>query len=333
MLLGDNGMLNKVKTAVYKYSEKKMIEQIELMIGEMKIKKNSSEESEEELLRNILISNDNDAKIEKTSSVYEITYKGKTFLLSNDFEYIPLVEPKNTNEWTYTNDGTITKYIGTNTDVIIPNYINGIRMKKIGFRIFYGSTIKRLNISNGIEEISYLGFQYGLGELEGDLVIPDSIVSLPSGCGFTNCSATGKLVLSKNLITIGQAVFYGCNNLIGNLLIPDSVEEIGSYAFCGCSSLNGELKMGKNVKSIGDRAFRDCSSLHGDIVMPTSLDTIEWEAFRACNSINSITLLNKDTVLGEGALGPINVIKGYSNSTAQEYAKKYKRTFIEIPSV
>ena len=45
-------------------------------------------------------------------------------------EYIEKVEPENVLDWEYTNNGTITKYIGASTEVIIPNFINGVRIKK-----------------------------------------------------------------------------------------------------------------------------------------------------------------------------------------------------------
>lgn len=69
-------------------------------------------------------------KFNKDGVVYEVKYKDKEFLLSSDFEYIEKVEPENVLDWEYTNNGTITKYIGASTEVIIPNFINGVRIKK-----------------------------------------------------------------------------------------------------------------------------------------------------------------------------------------------------------
>ena len=187
-----------------------------------------------------------------------------------------------------------------------------------------------MTISNGIEEIAYLGFQFGLGELEGDLIIPDTITSLNSGGGFANCGADGILKLSNNLKIIGPGVFENCINLKGDLIIPDSVEEIGGNAFRNCKSLDGILKLSNNIKVIGNRAFCDCINLKGDVILPKSLESIGFEAFRACNNISSVTLLNKDTVIGEGALKSIGIIKGYTGSTAESYAIANKKTFEPI---
>lgn len=143
-----------------------------------------SKENQTKNLENAFKNEDKNATVTKSNAVYEVTFNGDKLLIGNDYKYIEVVEPQNIGDWQYTNDGTITKYIGTDANVTIPNYINGIRMKKIGFRIFLDKTIKNLVISNGIEEISYLGFQYGLNELEGDLVIPDSITALVSGGRF-----------------------------------------------------------------------------------------------------------------------------------------------------
>lgn len=230
-------------------------------------------------------SQDSNTSVIQSNAVYEVTYKGDHFLVGSNLEYIPLVEPKNTSDWEYTNNGIVTKYIGTDTDVIIPNYINGIRIKKIGTRIFKDKNIKKLNISNGIEEIAYLGFQYGLNELEGDLVIPDSITSLPVEA-FQYCGANGKLILGRNLKTIGNYAFRACSNLKGDLIIPDSVEEIGASAFSSCSSLNGTLQIGKNVKNIGNNAFSSCSNLVGDLILPDSVENIGNNAFSGDSSLN-----------------------------------------------
>lgn len=322
-LTGDNGLITKASEAKIATEESGLKEEIELMLLQAKMGDNLKD-----IFKGGRITPDPEET--KTATVYEVEYKDKKFLISNDFKYIPLVEPENVEDWEYSNDGTITKYIGKSTNVIIPNYINGIRIKKLGFRIFKDKTLKKLTISNGIEEIAYLGFQYGLGSLEGDLVIPDSITSLPGGCGFTNCGANGKLRLSKNLKLIGTDVFAYCTNLKGDLIIPDSVEEIGGTAFRNCSSLDGILKIGGNVKAIGDRAFMDCSNLKGDIVLPNSLESLGWEAFRACTSINSVTFLNKDTAIGDGALNSISVIKGYTGSTAEAYATSNRKTFIPL---
>ena len=319
-LTGENGLITKANEVKIETEKSAFREEIDLILVRAQI----------DGLEKAFKSQDSNASVIQSNAVYEVTYKGNSFLVGSNLEYIPVVNPENIGDWEYTNDGTITKYVGTFTDVTIPNYINGIRIKKIGFRIFKDKTIKKLNISNGIEEIVYLGFQYGLGELEGDLIIPDSITSLPGGCGFTNCGANGNLILSKNLKTIGGSVFENCSNLKGNLVIPDSVEEIGAYAFRNCSSLDGTLQLGSSIKTIGDRAFMDCSNLKGDVVLPSDLESLGWEAFRACDSINSVTFLNKDTQIGDGALSSIRVIKGYTGSTAESYATANKKTFVAI---
>ncbi len=66
-------------------------------------------------------------------------------------------------------------------------------------------------------------------EIKGELVIPDTITSIPN-YAFYNCSA------------------------ITDIFIPDSVTSIGSYAFYGCLPL-ASLTIGRNVNTINTGAF------------------------------------------------------------------------------
>lgn len=327
-LIINNEILYKAKSAVDKYSNEEVKGKIGLIVQEMQMHQALNEENEEEALRSIFQSYDSNATVTKLNSVYEVTYMGKKFLLGSDLEYIPLVEPKNVGDWEYSNDGTIKKYIGTRKDVTIPNYINGIRMKKIGSRIFsQNAAIKRLTISNGIEEIAYLAFQYGLGELEGDIIIPDTIIEIPAGA-FANCPANGTLKLGKSIKTIGNRAFRNCSNLVGDLILPDSIEEIGWQSFFGVNLLNGNLYIGNNIKIINSEAFLGLGDLKGDLVIGKSAETISVSAFKNCNSINSITFLKNDTVIN--SVPPNAIIKGYIGSTAQQYANDNRKTFVEI---
>ena len=58
----------------------------------------------------------------------------------------------------------ITKYIGNNVNVKLPEYINGVRVTAIGERAFEQSNIKTIEMSNSVISIGMRAF-YGCQEL------------------------------------------------------------------------------------------------------------------------------------------------------------------------
>ena len=120
-------------------------------------------------------------------------YNGFTYGVSIDSEGNPYI--------------TITGYNGSNTDVVMPEYIevNGeqIVIKEISNTAFRNNTkITSINIPDGVTSIGYRAF-YG-------------------------CSNLKKVSISENsqLTTIGDYAFYNCSSLT-SINIPDSVTKIG----------------------------------------------------------------------------------------------------------
>ena len=80
------------------------------------------------------------AAYEKESGISGVTINGKEYGSIEEYmeEINPIiVEPENINDWIYVleDDGTITinGYKGSDKEVVIPNYINGVPVKKIGY--------------------------------------------------------------------------------------------------------------------------------------------------------------------------------------------------------
>ena len=127
-----------------------------------------------------------------------------------------VVEPENIGDWKYTEeeDGTITinRYKGSETTVIIPNYINGKKVKKI-------------------KSNSY-GDGYDIYETS---IWDDSICSNNKMTYWYPQTTIKKIIISEGIETIGKFAFM-CSSALEEVTIPNSVKNIESSAFDGPSS-------------------------------------------------------------------------------------------------
>ena len=183
------------------------------------------------------------------------------------------------------------------TSVTIPDSVTSI-----GSSAFYGCT--------GLTEIYYTGDVAswcgisGLGnimssgrtlyiggeEVEGDLVIPDSVTSIGS-YAFRGCSGLTSVTIPDSVTSIGSSAFYGCTGLT-SITIPDSVTSIGHQAFRGCSGLTS-VTIPDSVTSIGSSAFYGCTGLTS-ITIPDSVTSIGHQAFYGCYKL--IEVYNKSSL-------------------------------------
>jgi hypothetical protein len=164
-----------------------------------------------------------------------------------------------------TNNGgiSITKYVGTNQDVIMPGSINGYPITAIGDNAF--------------------GNQYSLRSV----LLPNSVTSIGNQA-FYNCGSLVNVPLPNNLNSIGNQAFQYCDG-VTYMTIPSGVTNIGSGAFQGCYSLL-EISVAAgnpNYASLGgvlfDSAFTKLiqypNALAGSYVVPNSVTTIGSNAF------------------------------------------------------
>ena len=106
-----------------------------------------------------------------------------------------------------------------------------------------------------------------------------------------------EIILSKNLISIGNYALYECSSLT-NIEIPESVTSIGDYALSGITLTNIEIP--KGVTSIGERAFYRCFSLT-NIEIPESVTSIGDYAFQSSDELKEIVIPRSVKYIGRGA--------------------------------
>ena len=154
--------------------------------------------------------------------------------------------------------------IGTckDSDVVIPEVIDGYNVTVIAYRAFYEcTTIKEIKIPQTVTRIADEAFK--------------------------SCTSLAKINLPDSVTSIGWSAFNGCKSLT-SVTIPNSVTYLDMYAFYGCESLTS-VTIGKGLTSIGQDVFGDCASL-SSITIPDSVTGIGFSAFNGCKSLTSITI-------------------------------------------
>ena len=194
------------------------------------------------------------------------------------------VAPASDFEYTLRKDGgiTISKYIGTDKNVIIPSEIEDRPVTVIS------------SFSTDVESVK----------------IPDS-VTLIADNAFYCCSSLKEVSFGKELKEIGNQAFFGCISLT-EIKLPENLTSIGSEAFACCSYLK-KVFIPKSLEVIKDDAFAYDAYLESitfedglraingngmftnavllkEVTIPSSVTCIEY-SFIGCISLKTVRFL------------------------------------------
>ena len=255
-------------------------------------------------------------------------------------------------EW----DGTkITKYIGTSTKVVIPGRCTEIgenafqsnwtietvvipkRVTKIGKRAFADSRLlKNIVIPDSVKEIGEGAFC--ITSLKS-VKIPEGVTTIEDGL-FSSCFALTSVTIPDSVITIGDAAFYECV-LLENIVIPDGVTAIGKSTFESCHGLKSiKVADGNTIydsregcNAIIEKATNTLIYGCKNTMIPNSVTKIGDGAFHECTKLTSITIPDAVKEIADDAFSycyNLKIIRGYTGSCAETYAKKNGYTFEDV---
>lgn len=181
-------------------------------------------------------------------------------------------------------DGTITKYIGSDTNPVIPSSIDGETVTAIGTYAFNGADITSVVIPDTVVSIGSSAFSSCKNLV--NVTLSKNLKHL-GDAAFMSCTSLSNISLPSSLTTMDGAIFHGCTSL-KSIVIPDSVIRIGNMVFEKCSSLT-YVKLSANMTELPQQTFRDCTSLRS-VVIPEGITLIHLLAFSNMTSLESLTL-------------------------------------------
>ena len=229
--------------------------------------------------------------------------------------------------------GTIKKYNGNDTVVVIPPTISSWPVTKIGEDAFQdNTTITSVTIPDSVTEIganafagctnltsvNYIGGDWSKLTIQsGNPAVEDAAKDAANEQLFDfkfTPDNTAVIVIrykgtaadvtipsrykGKPVTMIDHAAFHN-NSAVTSVTIPDSVTAIPDDAFGFCSQLTN-ISIPNSVTFIGFSAFNSCTSLKS-ITLPSSLSTIQSYAFYNCGNLKTIRIPVSVTSIGNCA--------------------------------
>lgn len=170
-------------------------------------------------------------------------------------------------DYTFTisnNQATITGYKGTQTNLILPEFV----------------------ISNGKEyEVTAIGANaFKENKSIVSVHLPSTITTI-SNHAFYYCENLESINIPDGVTQIGKYAFKSCKKL-ESITLPEGITSIENSTFDLCKALTS-IDIPEGVKSIGEYAFIDCVSLT-KVVLPSTLENVYWSAFSNCPNIEGV---------------------------------------------
>lgn len=164
----------------------------------------------------------------------------------------------------------LTRYHGSDTDVIVPSEIDGHRVAALEKTFSRNKNIKSVTIPESVEAIGV-----------------DT---------FYNCTALESVQIGENVKGLGEYAFGKCTAL-KEITLPQSVEYIGKEAFYNCSALT-DVTVNGNVSRVKEETFSGCSALKSVNFAANCVERIDKNAFTGCKELSEISGLDSLKELG-----------------------------------
>ena len=218
---------------------------------------------------------------------------------------------ENESEFVINNDGIIKAYLGKETNVVVPDVVNGIEPRQIGPQVFSNSNIESIVLPDTVETIGESAFV----DTNLKSITANNLHFLNKKC-FYNCNLLSDIDLSK-VKEIGSEALFGCKSLPKQ---PDflSVDWVADNGLAGTYFSTIHLP---NCTRADDNAFDGCTA--EEIIM-NKATSIGAQAFYNCSNLKTLYIPNATGLANDNFNGCTNI--------KLIFAPKIKFLRLSIPS-
>lgn len=204
-------------------------------------------------------------------------------------------------DWTYTisansQDGVIiTRYTGSDAQVVVPGTLGGYPVRTIGRDAFPQiGTITSITLPKEVTEIEPIAFSY-ITTLE-EFIVEEGNEKYFSRDG----------ILYYNRQNTMELFCCPPAKKMASVTIPEDVEMIGDYAFYNCTGI-GNVVIGEHVTGISRQAFYNSSM--ENLALGSGLEYIATDAFARCSQLETVSISGKMRMQKEWDNNPFNGCK------------------------
>ncbi|MCM1233584.1 MAG: leucine-rich repeat protein [Ruminococcus flavefaciens] len=237
-------------------------------------------------------------------------------------------------------------------EIVIPNEISGLPIKKIGDMTFWNcENLTSIIIPDSVTEIGRMAFQ-GCKKLK-NVNIPENVTTIRA-YAFCMCESLEKIDIPESVVSIESYAFFSCHGLksidltsnvkldceeYDNGILHNPFGDCGSLTSVNISEANKDYCSVDGVLFNKDKTEIICypaGKTNSEYILPSSITSIGSDAFRGSKYLQSISVPEDVTSIGNYAfagcesLSDIYILNPYckiENSSISNIWKKNKTEF------
>lgn len=172
--------------------------------------------------------------------------------------------------------GTIIKYTGTDSQIVVPAQIDGVDVTTIGRAAFSSQEdLRNVTISEGISTIEQEAF-FNCPNLN-KVKVPDSVTTIGE-LAFAMCVSLEEIDLG-GVEVLENNLFYGCE-FLEEVTVPESVYRMSDHVFYDCTTLE-TVNISSQTVDFGEEIFTGVENVK--IVAPEGSQAQDWAKAEGIN--------------------------------------------------